>query len=183
MLARPPADNPRAKSHRAVNPSTFAPSSASRALAHASASSNSTNIFISLVPGFNAPTSTTARFTTPKSPHISLACVGLVFPGKFSIDKNLVARVAFAPPSPREFARALVGSVSSSMRTTAPIGRRRSSSETSMVVDESNSDSQTSLHDDDDVDDDVDDNRWETESARMTSSPRAAVAVVIPRTN
>ena len=52
-----------------------------------------------------------------------------------------------------------------------------------MVVDESNSDSQTSLHDDDDVDDDVDDNRWETESARMTSSPRAAVAVVIPRTN
>ena len=37
--------------------------------------------------------------------------------------------------------------------------------------------------DDDDVDDDVDDNRWETEPARMTSSPRAAVAVVIPRTN
>jgi len=51
-----------------------------------------------------------------------------------------------------------------------------------MVVDESNSDSQTSLHDDD-VDDDVDDNRWETEPVRMTTSPRAAVAVVITRTN
>jgi hypothetical protein len=51
-----------------------------------------------------------------------------------------------------------------------------------MVVAESNSDSQTSLHDDD-VDDDVDDDRWGTELVRITTSPRAAVAVVIPRTN
>jgi hypothetical protein len=118
-LARPVVDKPRAKSHRADDPSTLAPSRASRARAHASALSNSTTIFISLVPGRNAPTSTTARLTTPKSPQISLACAGLIFPGKFSMDKNLVAR-----------SRALVAArLSSSMRTAPPpIGRRRSSS-------------------------------------------------------